>query len=117
MIYIVFSILTGIGSIVYALVPGTKPRDRLWLVLGGALSIGYAIYVSQQTSGTYYFWIGIFIVPFLLAGGLAWKLFERYQATQYPVPRDLTPSELAALVRARAATPTIAGEEITQTSR
>jgi hypothetical protein len=47
------------------LVPREPVKDRLWSVLGGAVYLGYGIYVAKQTSGTYASPIAIFALPIL----------------------------------------------------
>lgn len=61
--YEVFSIISGICLVVVALLPGMEASERFWSLLGGAFFIGYGIYVAQQTSGTWYFPVWIFIIP------------------------------------------------------
>ena len=61
--YEVFSILSGICLVVVAVLPGMEGRERFWSLLAGAFFIGYGLYVAQQTSGTWYFPVWIFIIP------------------------------------------------------
>ena len=76
--YEIFSILSGIVLLVGAVLPGLRPRERATTALGGILFIGYAIYVFNQTSGTFYFPAFIFVLPFVGAGYLAITVWERH---------------------------------------
>ena len=63
--YTVFSVLSGIILILGAILGENSVKDRFWLFFGGVALCCYGFYVANQTSGTYYFSIWIFIVPFL----------------------------------------------------
>ncbi|MEV6647101.1 hypothetical protein [Amycolatopsis sp. NPDC051371] len=75
--YEVFSLLSGIVMAGVAFAPRIKASERFWAVVSGAFLIGYAIYVANQTSGTFYFpWI-IFVIPFAAAGYLVVQAVSR----------------------------------------
>src|SRR5215813_5319622 len=60
--YECFSVLSGLILLAFAFVPQAKPKDRLWAALGGIIFTGYGFYVANQTSGTYYFSVVIFVI-------------------------------------------------------
>jgi uncharacterized membrane protein len=75
--YEVFSLLSGVVMVGVAFAPKIKASERFWAVVSGVLLIGYAIYVANQTSGTFYFpWI-IFVIPFAAAGYLVVQAVTR----------------------------------------
>jgi uncharacterized membrane protein len=79
--YEVFSLLSGVTMVGVAFAPKIKASERFWAVVGGVLLIGYAIYVANQTSGTFYFpWI-IFVIPFAAAGYLVVQAVTRSRET------------------------------------
>jgi uncharacterized membrane protein HdeD (DUF308 family) len=61
--YEVFTLISGIVLIIAAVVPGMAAKNRFWATVGGAVCIGYAFYVANQTSGTFYFPVQIFVIP------------------------------------------------------
>ncbi|MFL6117843.1 MAG: hypothetical protein ACJ786_41795 [Catenulispora sp.] len=64
--YEVFSVISGIIVVLAALfIPGESPKDRFGGVIVGGAMAAYGFYVANQTSGTYYFPVAIFIVPVL----------------------------------------------------
>lgn len=65
--YEVFSVLSGVTLFICALLPRMRGKDRAWALLGAALFVGYGIYVANQSTGTWYFPVWIFVIPF--AGG------------------------------------------------
>jgi hypothetical protein len=69
--YEVFSVLSGVTFAIIGLLPGAAAKDRLWALLAGAAFIAYGIYVARQTSGTYYFPVWIFVIPF---AGAIWAI-------------------------------------------
>lgn len=74
--YTVFTLISGIALLVLAAAPGLGARDRLWSVLGGVAFGGYAFYVANQTSGTYYFPVWIFVLPVVAVIYLAITIHE-----------------------------------------
>jgi uncharacterized membrane protein len=75
--YEVFSLLSGVTMVGVAFAPKIKASERFWAVVSGAFLIIYAIYVANQTSGTFYFpWI-IFVIPFGAAGYLVVQAVSR----------------------------------------
>jgi hypothetical protein len=66
--YEIFTVLSGVALAIGGLMPGGGMKDRLWMVAGGVLLIGYGIYVANQTGGTWMFPIWIFVIP--VAAGL-----------------------------------------------
>jgi len=76
--YTVFSVICGIACILLsALGKDVSARSRLWTALGGAFFIGYGLYVAAQDSGTYYFSVYMFIIPFLLAGKIVYDMVNK----------------------------------------
>jgi hypothetical protein len=75
--YTVFTLICGLSLVGATFVPGPSAKDRVYFFAGGAISIGYALYVAQQTSGTYYFPVQIFFVPPLLIGYALFKFARR----------------------------------------
>jgi hypothetical protein len=63
--YTVFSVISGVLLVLMALVPGEKPGTRVGFFLGGIAMGAYGIYVANQTSGTYYFPVYVFLVPII----------------------------------------------------
>jgi len=79
--YEVFSLLSGVVMVGVAFAPEIKASERFWAVVSGVLLIGYAIYVANQTSGTFSFpWI-IFVIPFAAAGYLVVQAVTRSRET------------------------------------
>jgi hypothetical protein len=66
--YTIFSIVSGAALLLAALSPRQRAGRRAWMLIGGVAFIGYGIFVATRTSGTYYFPIWVFVLPFLLAG-------------------------------------------------
>jgi len=61
--YTVFSVISGVLLILMSFTPGMKPGSRVLGVVGGIALATYGIWVANQTTGTYYFSVYIFIVP------------------------------------------------------
>jgi hypothetical protein len=77
--YEVFSVLSGVVLLVCGLMlPNVTVKDRAWSVIGGAFLLVYGVYVAKQTSGTYYFPVGVFIIP---AGAVVYLLAAAFGAT------------------------------------
>jgi hypothetical protein len=74
--YEVFSVLSGVAMLAFALVPDLSAKDRLYAVAGGVLFVGFGFYVAAQSSGTYYFPMQIFFIPFLVIGMLCYKIYK-----------------------------------------
>ncbi|WIY06724.1 hypothetical protein QRX60_23795 [Amycolatopsis mongoliensis] len=86
--YEVFSLLSGVVMIGVACAPKVKASERFWALVSGAFLIGYAIYVANQTSGTFSFpWI-IFVIPFAAAGYLVVQALSRSRETGNPQNDD-----------------------------
>jgi uncharacterized membrane protein len=65
--YTVFAAISGLVLVVSGVaIPDTKPKDRMWMFVGGAIIIAYGIYVAKQDEGTFTFPVIIFIIPFVL---------------------------------------------------
>lgn len=78
-VYEVFSVLSGVVLLVCGLMlPNVTVKDRAWSVIGGAFLLVYGVYVAKQTSGTYYFPVGVFIIP---AGAVVYLLAAAFGAT------------------------------------
>lgn len=78
--YTVFSVISGAILLLGALAaPGVSIGDRLKLAAAGVFFGGYGIYVASQTSGTFYFSVVIFIIPF---GALAYIAYLVHEARQ-----------------------------------
>ena len=71
--YEIFSVLTGVTCVIVGVFPGVPAKDRLWGFAGGVVFIGYGLYVAGQDSGTYFFPIWIFVVPF---AGIAFAIIR-----------------------------------------
>jgi hypothetical protein len=82
--YTVFSIVSGVALMLAALSPRQKGSTRAWMLIGGIVILGYGIYVANQTSGTYYFPVWVFILPFLLAGRFLFASFGRSRTQNTP---------------------------------
>ena len=62
--YTVFSVISGVILVIASLVArDVKAKDRFYGIVGGGAFIGYGIFVANQTSGTFFFPIWIFIIP------------------------------------------------------
>jgi hypothetical protein len=76
--YTVFSVITGIACILLgAFANKVSNKSRMWAVLGGIVFAGYGIYVAAQDSGTYYFSIFIFVLPFALAAKIIYDMVQK----------------------------------------
>jgi len=63
--YTVFSVISGVLLVLMTFAPGLKPGTRAAYLLGGIALAAYGIYAANQTTGTYYFPVYIFLVPVL----------------------------------------------------
>ncbi|MEU6141313.1 hypothetical protein ABZ848_13210 [Streptomyces sp. NPDC047081] len=78
-VYEVFSVISGAVLLVCGLMlPKVAVKDRAWSVIGGAFLLVYGVYVAKQTSGTYYFPVGVFIIP---AGAVLYLLAAAFGTT------------------------------------
>ncbi|MET7473075.1 hypothetical protein ABZT17_01740 [Streptomyces sp. NPDC005648] len=78
-VYEVFSVISGAVLLVCGfLLPNVTVKDRAWSVIGGVFLLVYGVHVAQQTSGTYYFPVVIFIVP---AGAVLYLLAAAFGLT------------------------------------
>lgn len=75
--YEIFSVISGIALIALAFDAAGKTSTRMWCGIGGVGFIVYAIYVANQTTGTYYFPVWIFIIPGLAVLQLVRSLVSR----------------------------------------
>ncbi|MET7731075.1 hypothetical protein ABZT02_06865 [Streptomyces sp. NPDC005402] len=76
----VFSVISGIILLVCGLLlPNVTVKDRAWSVIGGAFLLVYGIYVAKQTTGTYVFPVGVFIIP---VGAVIYLLAAAFGATE-----------------------------------
>lgn len=73
--YEVFSIISGLGLLLFALLPSLDLKERALFVAVGAGLIAYAIYVANQTDGIYFFSVWIFILPVI---GLGYGVLAAY---------------------------------------
>jgi hypothetical protein len=84
--YTVFSVIAGISLVILAFLPDQKPGNR---VINGVVGLGYVVYgvwAAQQTSGTYFFPVAIFVIPFAVGikaiSGLVMASNQRTRAAQ-----------------------------------
>jgi len=76
----VFSVISGIILLVCGLMlPNVTVKDRAWSVIGGAFLLVYGVYVAKQTTGTYVFPVGVFIIP---VGAVIYLLAAAFGATE-----------------------------------
>ena len=69
--YTIFSLLSGLVLLLLAIIGrDLDTKDRAYGLVGGVFFGGYGIYVANQTTGTYFFPVWIFLLPFLGAGYL-----------------------------------------------
>ena len=87
--YETFSVISGLTFVAIALIPDTPMKDRAWSVLAGLGLIAYAMYVAEQDSGTYYFPVGVFVIPFAMAVLMVVKAIDRRQRV---APAPLPPT-------------------------
>jgi hypothetical protein len=83
--YEIFSVLSGLSLIVLALtsLPGEPLRlskDRVGGFASGVGFIGYGWYAGHQTSGTFFFPIWIFVIPFGVVGVVIVSVVTRHAA-------------------------------------
>jgi hypothetical protein len=76
--YEVFSVISGVILAIVAFAPGIKARERAGALAGGVAFIAYGAYVAHQTSGTFYFPVWIFVIPFLALAYLVFVAWDRY---------------------------------------
>ena len=55
------AIITGVLTMLVAFIPGLEGKDRAWCAIGGAAFAGYGLFVLNQTSGTFYFPVILFV--------------------------------------------------------
>jgi uncharacterized membrane protein HdeD (DUF308 family) len=77
--YETFSVISGVIMVIAALSPLLKVKDRVWSLVGGIVLVIYGFYVANQTSGTYYFPVQIFLIPFLAIGYLVVEMVRSSQ--------------------------------------
>jgi peptidoglycan/LPS O-acetylase OafA/YrhL len=82
--YETFSVISGIALLGVGLLAETSTKDRLWALLGGAAFVAYGFYVAAQDSGTYYFPVAVFVLPFALAIAMGVKALDRRQRSARP---------------------------------
>jgi hypothetical protein len=76
--YTVFSVISGIACILLGVFANNvSNKSRIWAVLGGIVFAGYGLYVATQDSGTYYFSVFIFVLPFALAAKIIYDLVQK----------------------------------------
>ncbi|WP_328450372.1 MULTISPECIES: hypothetical protein [unclassified Amycolatopsis] len=80
-VYEVFSLLSGIILVGAACVPKLKASQRFWAAVGGAGLIVYAIYVANQTRGTFVFPAVIFVIPVVAIGYLVLQAIAKTKET------------------------------------
>jgi hypothetical protein len=84
--YTIFSILSGLVMLLVALLGrDIGMKGRAMAFAGGVFFAGYGVYVASQTSGTFYFPIWIFVIPFLGVASLVFPSLNRTsQSTDRP---------------------------------
>jgi peptidoglycan/LPS O-acetylase OafA/YrhL len=75
--YEVFSVISGLALLGMGFLPGTSGKDRARLMLMGAAFVVFGCYVASQDSGTYYFPVAIFVLPFAVAFYAGLKALDR----------------------------------------
>jgi len=76
--YTVFSVITGIACILLGVfAKDVSTKSRIWAVFGGIVFAGYGIYVAGKDSGTYYFSVFIFVLPFALAAKVIYDIVQK----------------------------------------
>ena len=55
------AIITGVLTMLVAFIPGLEGKDRAWCAIGGAVFAGCGLLVLNQTSGTFYFPVILFV--------------------------------------------------------
>jgi hypothetical protein len=76
--YTVFSVISGITCILLgAFGKDVSHRNRVWCLLAGVFFLAYGIYVAAQESGTYYFPVFIFVLPFALVGKIIYDIIQK----------------------------------------
>ena len=60
------AIITGVLTMLVAFIPGLEGKDRAWCAIGGAAFAGYGLFVLNQTSGTFYFPVILFVLPIVM---------------------------------------------------
>ncbi len=68
--YTVCSVISGAVLIITGLARGVSTKGRVYAFIGGIFFCSYGIYAAEQTSGTFYFPIWIFIIPVVAIGYL-----------------------------------------------
>jgi hypothetical protein len=64
-IYTVSSVISGVALVIMAVLPGLKPGTRLLYAILGVGFAYYGYWIARQTTGTYYFPVYVFIIPFV----------------------------------------------------
>jgi peptidoglycan/LPS O-acetylase OafA/YrhL len=82
--YETFSVISGLVLLGIALLPETSAKDRFWTLIGGVGFVAYAFYVAAQDSGTYYFPVAVFVLPFAVAILMGAKALDRRQRAARP---------------------------------
>jgi hypothetical protein len=72
--YTVFSVISGVILVLMNFTPGLKPGIRITCLVVGIAMAAYGIYVANQTSGTFFFPVYIFVVP-VIAVAAVFKAF------------------------------------------
>ena len=78
------AIIAGVATILVAFLPGISSKDRAACLLIGASVAGYAVYVLNQTSGTFYFPAALFALPIAMiarACTASWRDKSRTEPT------------------------------------
>ena len=60
------AITTGVLTMLVAFIPGLEGKDRAWCAIGGAVFAGCGLLVLNQTSGTFYFPVILFVLPIVM---------------------------------------------------
>ncbi len=82
--YTVFAVLCGVVLVAATFLPGQSGKNRAYCFVAGAAIGWYGVYVAQQTSGTYYFPVQIFVLPPLLVGYALFKFVQRPKSSAPP---------------------------------
>jgi len=83
--YTIFSLLSGLVLLLLALLgKDLDTKERIYALALAAVFGGYGVFVANQTSGTFYFPIWIFAIPFLGAAYLLWSVATTSQRDSRP---------------------------------
>lgn len=90
--YTVFSVISGVALVLLALAPSARPSSRVGSFFGGVACLAYGVFVAKQTSGTYYFPVQIFIIPFVAVSAMIAEVVSHSTNGTGNAARDTTES-------------------------